>query len=344
MTWVNMIIAVLTVMWLGNSAVASRRVPSLPQLRIWANLCHDVGFYLARLPTSMPTGVDEIQNYLKEDFGYNKFGYVLPVSLKAGLPPSAAVVDTTTLVAEVDEILAHQCEEPSALLLDSDEWPESLPPPFVKAGPDYETVLDTGKEIGLLEDQSLSDLVHVGDDPLLTGVFDAPKGADEERFTSVMVNLNMLVDRKRIRKSRFLLLPMLAVVRAHKRAPILVSKRDVRHCFHMLRNGSKWRPYMAYPIPGYSSRRVLHSSTEFPTSRCWTMGFSNSVSIAQAVSDACICRAGIPPSQRLRMGDLPTLCFPVWGSIIDDFWILHQEHDAAGKTVGDEYVDAMDAV
>ena len=82
---------------------------------------------------------------------------------------------------------------------------------------------------------------------------------------------------------------------------------------------------MAHPPPSCRIK-VLKGSKGFvyPTMRSWPMGFANSCTIAQAVSDVCCLRASLPTSQRIRMHDSPPLRPPCWASIVDDIWVLHQ--------------------
>ena len=59
-----------------------------------------------------------------------------------------------------------------------------------------------------------------------------------------------------------------------------------------------------------------------PTHRSWPQGFKGSCLFAQGITDCATSMAGLPETSRL----LPTLQvplhLPIWGSILDDVWIL----------------------
>eukprot|EP00974_Lingulodinium_polyedra_P005229 493722-Lingulodinium_polyedra.AAC.1 len=63
------------------------------------------------------------------------------------------------------------------------------------------------------------------------------------------------------------------------------------------------------------------------------MGFANSATLAQAVTDRCCAVAGLPEPARVRLGDQPPLAPPAWASILDDVWAVHQGGPGDGDPV-----------
>ena len=116
--------------------------PSVPQKRILALIEADVSSFLRDSPVGGGPGMAEIRKFLRENLDiYNKFGHILPVSAKAGLPNNAATVDTAKVLRKDLPVLSEQGREPFSLLLPREEWPSKLPPPFVKVDDSYPEVL-----------------------------------------------------------------------------------------------------------------------------------------------------------------------------------------------------------
>jgi hypothetical protein len=123
---------------------------------------------------------------------------------------------------------------------------------------------------------------------------------------------------------------------------VRVSKRDIRHFFHKLRNGKAWRRYMAHP-PAGSGRRGFRVRNKFaPVPRAWPMGFAGSATIAQAVADVAVHAASLPTSQRVRYGDLPPMRPPVFGVMSDDVWAFDQAgSNEEGLPSGKEMLESI---
>ena len=75
------------------------------------------------------------------------------------------------------------------------------------------------------------------------------------------------------------------------------------------------------------------------------MGCKLSAALAQGVSNAAAKHARLPASRRLLPGLRCPMGPPVWGSIIDDLWVLHEENSQPGDDTewAPKMVDAWDA-
>eukprot|EP00974_Lingulodinium_polyedra_P001291 123532-Lingulodinium_polyedra.AAC.1 len=107
---------------------------------------------------------------------------------------------------------------------------------------------------------------------------------------------------------------MLGVVRTRPGQRVRVCKRDIRHFYHRLKCGAKWRPYLAHPRPlgGTPVQRRIFKK-RLPVHCAWPMGFAGSASFAQGVADVCVARAALPAGRRIRQGDMPPKRLPCYG-------------------------------
>ena len=62
-----------------------------------------------------------------------------------------------------------------------------------------------------------------------------------------------------------------------------------------------------------------------PLPRSFPMGFALSATVAQSLMNLTTDKiAKLPQRWRVRLGDLPPLTLPAWGTIMDDFWFVEQ--------------------
>ena len=99
-----------------------------------------------------------------------------------------------------------------------------------------------------------------------------PKNNKEEGITADLL-INILVDRSRLIRPRFPLLTQLATVETQANTKVRITKRDLRYYFHKLRNGTRWRPFLAY-LCARNPRQVrkLFKPCSVPVARSWPMG------------------------------------------------------------------------
>ena len=74
--------------------------------------------------------------------GYGARADVLPLGLRAGVPATAAFVDTAEVLRAEHPVLADQCEEPSALLMPQRQWPSAKPVGFTRLDHSYASLVD----------------------------------------------------------------------------------------------------------------------------------------------------------------------------------------------------------
>ena len=123
----NLWIAVLNYMHWGPHFGICQSRPSTAQARAQHSLLDRAHGFLRRCPVGAAGG-DAINSMLRVAAdGYSSNAGVLPLGLRAGVPDTAAVVDTAAVLRHFDPIVAEQCENPAALLLPLAEWPEKKP-------------------------------------------------------------------------------------------------------------------------------------------------------------------------------------------------------------------------
>eukprot|EP00972_Heterocapsa_arctica_P007823 1140476-Heterocapsa_arctica.AAC.1 len=62
-------------------------------------------------------------------------------------------------------------------------------------------------------------------------------------------------------------IPQMRTLTVPRGRRLLVSKRDARHYFHVLRNGPKWRQWLALPP------MMQRGLKKYPVQRAWPMVF-----------------------------------------------------------------------
>ena len=107
----------------------------------------------------------------------------------------------------------------------------------------------------------------MGGVPAHGGAFAVPKNQDKSRWIAPNETLNMLVDDSKLVKVEMPFLPQLRAMIVPKGARLLVSKRDARRYFHLLKSGSRWRKYLAFTPIRKTGLKL------WPCWRSWPMGF-----------------------------------------------------------------------
>lgn len=218
---------------------------------------------------------------------------------------------------------------PSPFLKKECDLPFRLMRPFIKVGATYYDVVDRAVKAGLQKWVPRRRVHHHHGVPVVSGVFAVGKSdPDERRIISAAVPANMLLDMSRVPRPRFPNITQVATVKEVPRgSKLLVSKRDVRHCYHKVRASRRWRALRAHPPPepvgvmkGYTKAK------SYPVHAAWRAIRDNS-------SRCCGCvhgwRRGL---DRVRCGDIGPDSFPLYGIMMDDIWAV----DCAADEVREE--------
>jgi len=348
--WTNVVLATLNVQHAGGEAYCLN-APSAAQSRMLCRVEGDVQAFLREaftLKVEAVGGEASLKEFVHLTLAsYDRFGYIMPLDARAGVPDSAARVDTESVLRRHYPHLADCAHDPSQVLFDSTGMPASLPRPFIRVGKDYDLLVSRFLSVGLQEMRSKKRVVHFSGKPVYAGVFSVGKeGKAETRMISAATSANAMVDPEKMPRPRFPNIAQLGVLRLRGPGRLRVSKRDIRHFFHQLRNSSKWRGYLAHPRPQHVRKSLKHVIRPgyFPVHRSWPMGHALSATLAQGVMDSCGEDADLPADARVRHGDQPPARLPVYGLCMDDGWAVDQEDDYDALVTGDQMlVDLVDA-
>ena len=158
------------------------------------------------------------------------------------------------------------------------------------------------------------------------GAFAVPKNESESRWISPAEFVNDVTDDSRLPRVVLPYLPQLATLTFPKGRRARVTKRGARHSFRTLRISQRWRHYMGLP----PIKR--HDEAMYPRFCSWPMGYKLSAAVAQSIIDRVARDARLPLGHRLRPGVPCPRGLPVWGTIIDDVWvIIDDSHDAVNE-------------
>ena len=194
--------------------------------------------------------------------------------------------------------------------------------------------MDKAVAANLMELGDAEDVAQVAGGIAEQSAFAVPKDKLEDRWISCMEVTNSLVDPKRMQRIHLPYMPQLATLSTRLGRRLVLSKRDARHYFHVLRNGKRWRPYMCQP----AVRK--HHVKKYPLLRAWPMGFRNSAIIAHRVTDAAAHAADLPTECRFTPAQATPLEPPLWATCIDDFVALHYDDDPVGVDWAQRLEDA----
>jgi hypothetical protein len=238
----------LGINWLHNcDAEVCCFVPSIAQSRIQSSLLDRARAFLRRCGDAH-VGGKEVNSYRHlDDSAYSGLVSVVPLGVRAGIPDIAATVDAGTVLQGYDDTLAAMVEDPDLLLLPPELWPELPRKPFMRLDSTYPLLVDNAVAAGLQELADEESLVHHQGKAMFGGGFAVAKNEIEDRWIAPLEFSNDIVDDSKLPIMQVPYLPQLAAILVTKPSRILVSKRDARHYFHMLRNGTRWRRYLGMP-------------------------------------------------------------------------------------------------
>ncbi|CAE7765025.1 unnamed protein product [Symbiodinium sp. CCMP2592] len=218
----------------------------------------------------------------------------LPLRLEELAPglPEDGVAGSLDALANADDVVGRWLGDPTHVLLNPESWPRPLPSASMNVTPhEWERIVEVLYKKGIVEAIELSEVFHVGDQPVLNGVFAVPKSGTpapgECRVTRLIMNL---VPANALQKLMPGDLPTLAGSRA----------------FYAWRLPKTWRKLMTFklPVPGHivgrPDRDMVHvASAVIP------MGWINAVSLFQHLHrQAGLARepwgAGLDPAMEWR--------------------------------------------
>ena len=260
-----------------------------------------------------------IRDFMRLDlFGYGARQVARPLGLRAGVPEVAATCDTAKVLAVHNPPLSALCEDPSLLMKAPEDFPVPRRP-FCFTDSSYPQLVARAVEAGLQEYGPETDAVFAAGHHRHGGAFAVEKDEHEDRWISPLEFSNDAVRTEDLPPLIAPYMPQLGTTTLRRGKKLLVSKRDARHYFHVLKRGKRWRRWMAMPPvkDRYGQRHWVYH-------RSWPMGFKPSAAIAQAVTEAAAADAGLPASLQFRPGVPCPTDFPLWGIIMDDAFALFE--------------------
>ena len=312
----NLWIGCLNWLALGDEWTICRWKASAAQRRMLDNV-RECARHLLAQDLGGELGPEEFTKFLREELCYGGHLGALPLGTRAGVPERAATVETADVLRKSRPDLARIVEDPEALLVPEDRWPNLPERAFTLVDSSYPALIRAAVDSGLQEWVPEGPPCRGGRE-VDVGGFAVPKDLKEDRWISPCKFINARVDLEKLPKVELPFLPQLASLSLDPKRDIRVYKRDARHYFHMLKSGRAWRRWFCQPAVRLGGRRLTAAH------RAWAMGFRGSAAIAQGVTDAAALEAGLPGDRRclpgVRMAERP----PVWGSIMDDVWVITQ--------------------
>lgn len=325
--WLDALVSLLNSLYGGDVRMCTTRLPpSRAQSRMLNVLDQQLRSFLR--DQVLVSGEVEMKEFLQSD-GAAYGGIVArPLGLRAGVPPRAADVDLEKWLWITHPELAAQVQSPQALLLPEADRPTNLPRPFSRLGKDYTELVMKNVQVGLqdlAEDEGVAR--HCG--RLVRGsAFAVAKAGDpdEDRMISGVVQTNALLDPRRLPRPRYAYPPRLRSTTARAGVRLRISKRDARHYFHRLRLSPQWRPWLAHPPVWLRGKRM------WPRHCTAAMGLAPSAGWAQALTDQVTEAASLPQAQKVVIHEPAPRGLPVWGSIIDDVWVIDSAEHGVGRS------------
>ena len=106
--------------------------------------------------------------------------------MRAGVPTSAATVDTAQVLRELGPALARQCEEPEALLLPQRCWPTFKPKGFQMVDTTYPQLIERAEAAELVELVGTDGVIALNGEPVVQSAFAVPNNEVEDRWFLAM--------------------------------------------------------------------------------------------------------------------------------------------------------------
>lgn len=223
--------------------------------------------------------------------------------------------------------MARQVTRPGRLLLTKNLRPRELMGPFVRLADSYIEYVAPGVAAGLQDLVGAGQAWQHNEKVLYAGAFSVRKDSLEDRVIMAAVPVNQLLNKLKMAMQRFAFIPAMRSLRTKPGKRLLKYKRDARHYFFQLSlacaGGGVWRcrqwaEELMRSTPG---RCVLPWGSPLQQggprrSQRWQRNIS-------------------PASKRVVYGAQAPRDWPVWGSIIDNFWSLAHE-DEVGELIAED--------
>ena len=176
------------------------------------------------------SGEAGISKYLRQpDTMYGRGHVAQPLGLRAGVPDTAGAVALSSELRPFDDAMAEQVDEPTSLLLPPDQRPAVLPRPHARLADTYAAFVKRNVRAGLQHLRPRKRIAKFRGRPLMNGAFAVFKDDDEDRAISALNPTNALIDKGRLWKPAFPMMPSLRCVMVRPGKRLRMHKRDGRH-------------------------------------------------------------------------------------------------------------------
>ena len=214
-------------------------------------------------------------------------------NLKSAIPREVGSVD---LAAMVDEGCRHYVCNFEDYLLPPESQVYTKPPRVMIADENWDEVCQGLLDSGICSILAEDELYHIGDQPLLNGLFGVSKGevVDQHEVHRLIMNLIPVNNICRSFQGDVATLPAWSSGGSLQLMPsqnLLVSSEDVRCFFYIFRVPAAWKRFLGFNKVVDSKLHPGDTRKHYLVSNVLPMGFKNSVSVAQAVHRSIVKRA-----------------------------------------------------
>ena len=235
----------------------------------------------------------------------------------------------------------HYVENLDLYIRPKERWVIQKAPRVMVSPADWPEVCSGLVSAGVCVFLRVSEVFHVGEKPLLNGLFGVTKdewAGDHEVYRLIM-NLTPFNGIAEPMKGDVETLPMWSLMSPYQIQPdesLLVSSEDVRCFFYTMSVPSAWYKFLAFNrrVPEVCLPPEMKGEEVYLASRVLPMGFANSVSLAQHVHrnlamwsgsredvDQCLIAA---PEAEIRKDRPVTVANPAWRIYLDNYDLLEK--------------------
>ena len=258
--FINPFIALLNLIMVGGVDGATAAMsPTAAQTRVLQTITLQCRTFLRSAPGT--SGESTIESYLRDGFAYDAWvrERTLPLGERAGTPARAATVCLATALQRRRPEVARQVREPSVILLPARMRPRVLRRPYIRLAESYPGYVQRNVRSGLQTLAPLKRVIKHHGKPVVSGAFSVPKDEIEDRAISALCPLNEMIDKTRLTKPLFARIPAMRTIFCSGQRRLLITKRDARRYFHVLKVGRKWNKYLAQPpLPATSKHAAQY--------------------------------------------------------------------------------------
>ena len=235
----------------------------------------------------------------------------------------------------------HYVENLDLYIKPKERWVIQRAPRVMVSPADWPDVCSGLVSTGVCVFLRVSEVFHVGDKPLLNGLFGVTKDeweGDHEVYRLIM-NLTPFNGIAEPMKGDVETLPMWSLMSPYQIQPdesLLVSSEDVRCFFYTMSVPAAWYKFLAFNrrVPEKCLPPDMKGEEVYLASRVLPMGFANSVSLAQHVhrnlaiwsgsqGDEDECRIAAPEAE-IRKDRPVTVANPAWRIYLDNYDLLEK--------------------